>query len=87
MYGLPRFAHSSVETMTPAMIMSPPMVGVPTLERCDLGPSSRIGWPLPCFTRNRSMMPGPNSMTNSSAVKMAPPVRKVMYLKTFRIPI
>ena len=63
------------------------MVGVPTLERCDLGPSSRIGWPLPCFTRNRSMMPGPNSITNSSAVKMAPPVRKVMYLKTFSTPI
>src|SRR5688572_23603554 len=33
------------------------------------------------------MMPGPNSMTKRSAVKIAPPVRKVMYLKTFSTPI
>ena len=58
--------------------MSPPMVGVPFLAKCVAGPSSRMGWPLPCLTRNRSMMAGPNRNTNSSAVMMAPPVRKVM---------
>ena len=64
--------------LTDARMMRPPMVGVPTFDRCDLGPSSRIGWPLPCFTRKVSMMPGPNRSTNTSAVKMAPPVRNVM---------
>ena len=54
------------------------MVGVPFLEKCDWGPSSRIGWPLPCLMRRRSMMPGPNSSMKRSAVKIAPPVRKVM---------
>ena len=54
------------------------MVGVPRLAKWVAGPSSRIGCPLPCFTRSRSMMAGPNRNTNSSAVMMAPPVRKVM---------
>jgi hypothetical protein len=60
------------------MIISPPMVGVPALERCVCGPSARIGWPLPCFSRNAWMMPGPNRNTNSSAVMVAAPVRNVM---------
>ncbi len=61
------------------MIISPPMVGVPRfVRRCDCGPSSRIGWPLPCFNRRSEMMAGPNQNTKSSAVAVAPPVRKVM---------
>ena len=55
------------------------MVGVPFLvTRCDCGPSARIGWPLPCFKRNRSMIGLPNRNTNTKAVTMAPPVRNVM---------
>ncbi len=55
------------------------MVGVPFLVmRCDCGPSVRIGWPLPCLSRSRSMIGPPNRKTNTSAVTMAPPVRKVM---------
>ena len=77
-YQFDRFAHSRVATVMPPRIMSPPMVGVPRLAKCDCGPSSRIGWPLPCLTRSRSIMAGPNRNTNSSPVMMAPPVRNVM---------
>ena len=42
--------------------MSPPIVGVPFLEKCVAGPSSRW-WPLPCLTRNKSMMAGPSRNT------------------------
>ena len=68
--GVGRVAPTAASTpVTPARIMRPPMVGVPLLGRsATCGPSSRIGWPLPCLTRSRSMMPGPNSITNSSAV-------------------
>ena len=65
--------------MRPEKIISPPMVGVPFLvSRCDCGPSVRIGCPLPCFSRSSAMMAGPNMKTNSRAVMIAPPVRKVM---------
>jgi hypothetical protein len=43
-----------------------------------LGPSVRIGWPLPCRMRNWSISNGPNRNTTISAVMMAPPVLKVM---------
>ena len=76
---LKRFAHRSVATAMPARIISPPMVGVPFLvSRCDCGPSVRMGWPLPCFSRSMEIIAGPNRNTNSSAVITAPPVRKVM---------
>ena len=55
------------------------MVGVPFLvRRCEGGPSERIGWPRPCLRRNRSMIGLPNKNTKTSAVTIAPPVRKVM---------
>ena len=55
------------------------MVGVPFLvSRCEAGPSLRIGWPLPCLMRSAAMMLGPKKKTKSSAVAVAPPVRKVM---------
>ena len=54
------------------------MVGVPFLvRRWDCGPSVRIGWPLPCLSRRRSMIAGPNRNTKMSAVMVAPPVRTV----------
>jgi hypothetical protein len=44
---LAQLAHSSVDTVTPDRIMSPPMVGVPFLAKCVAGPSSRMGCPCP----------------------------------------
>ncbi|MNY64025.1 hypothetical protein D3C86_2010720 [compost metagenome] len=74
-----RFDQSRVEITAPDRIISPPMVGVPFLvSRCPAGPSSRIGWPRPCLTRNRAIIPGPNRNTKNSAVTTAPAVRKVM---------
>ena len=67
-----------VATPTPSRIISPPMVGVPALLRCDFGPSERIGWPLPWRRRSWLISAGPNRNTTSSAVMMAPPVRNVM---------
>ena len=61
------------------------MVGVPFFDRCDCGPSSRIGWPLPCRMRNMAIVQGPKKKTKSNPVEIAPPVRKVMYRNTFRI--
>jgi hypothetical protein len=56
-YGFIGLAQSSVETSRPDRIISPPIVGVPFFViRWDFGPSSRIGWPLPCFTRSVSMI-------------------------------
>ena len=72
-------AHSTVPTVSPDRIISPPMVGVPFLvSRCDCGPSARIGWPLPWRMRKWSMIQGPNRNTNRAPVTTAPPVRKVM---------
>ena len=42
-----------------------------------VGPSARIGWPLPCFKRSVLMMAGPNRKTKTSAVVAAPKVRNV----------
>ena len=55
------------------------MVGVPFLvTRWVCGPSSRIGWPLPWRTRSAAMIVGPNRKTKTTAVIVAPAVRKVM---------
>ena len=55
------------------------MVGVPALVRMWLsGPSLRIGWPRPWRTRRSSISGRPNRKPKSSAVKKAPPARKVM---------
>ena len=42
-----RSSHPAVSTAIPMprMNISPPMVGVPCLERCQVGPSSRMDWP------------------------------------------
>ena len=42
---LVRSDQSKVETKIATRISAPPMVGVPVLERCVTGPSSRTIWP------------------------------------------
>ena len=55
------------------------MVGVPALvRRCPSGPSVRMGWPPRWRARNRPISGGPNTKPKTSAVKNAPPARKVM---------
>ena len=59
--------------------MSPPIVGVPFfVTRCDCGPSSRIGWPLPCRARSAAIVSGAKKKTKNSAVAAAMAARKVM---------
>ena len=54
------------------------MVGVPFfVKRCEAGPSRRIGWPLPCFSRSAEMIVGPKKKTRNSPVPAAPSVRNV----------
>ena len=68
-----------VASATADRIIRPPIVGVPIFViLCDCGPSSRIGWPRPCFMRKRSMIGEPSTKTKTSAVIIAPPVRNVM---------
>ena len=65
--------------MIDSRISPPPMVGVPALATMWLcGPSSRIGWPSFCFFFSQRMKAGPIRNATSSAVIVAPPVRKVM---------
>ena len=40
-----RLAHSSVLIAIDLRINAPPMVGVPALGKCVIGPSWRTGWP------------------------------------------
>ena len=54
------------------------MVGVPFLvNKCEAGPSARIGWPLPCLSRSEVMMRGPKKNTRNIPVVAAPKVRNV----------
>ena len=58
----------------------PPMVGVPALEKCDFGPSSRTTCPtLP--KRSFSIIQGPSSKPSASAVITAKIARTVRYEK------
>ena len=75
--GLRRSIHNSIETISETRIISPPIVGVPTLARCVCGPSARIGWPLPWRTRSIEMNFGPISRPITSAVSSVAPERKV----------
>ncbi len=58
-------------------ISAPPMVGVPALVRCDLGPSSRTAWPI-FLAASQRMTPGPAISEIASAVRAASTVRSVM---------
>ncbi len=71
-------AHRMVATAIPARIISPPMVGVPFLvRRCDAGPSSRIGWPLPCRARIQLIKRDPIDTATIWAVIKARKMRTV----------
>ena len=61
------------------------MVGVPVLERWDLGPSSRTVWPI-CMALSFRMNQDPTTREMTRAVSMAKMVRKVMYRKTLKPP-
>ena len=59
----------------------PPIVGVPALEKCDFGPSSRTTcpiWPNLSF----SIIHGPSSRPSASAVIAEKIARTVRYEKT-----
>ena len=58
-------------------ISAPPMVGVPALVRCDLGPSSRTAWPI-FLAASQRMTAGPAISEIASAVSAASTVRSVI---------
>ena len=76
--GLSSRAQSSVAVISAPTISSPPMVGVPALTKWPSGPSSRIGWPLPWVRRSTAISGRPKMKPKISAVRKAPPARKVM---------
>ena len=53
--------------MALSRITSPPMVGVPRLTWCVIGPSSLIGWPKPCLVNHpmASRVPSREQITAS----------------------
>ncbi len=58
---------------------TPPIVGVPFFSiRCRSGPSRRIGWPCFCMDFSSRISLGPSQKLTISAVRQAPPARKVM---------
>ena len=75
-YLLRRSPHSSTEASTVIRIIAPPMVGVPALEKCDCGPSLRIGWPPLSWPRRR-ITAGPHHNDRNSEVSAARMPRKV----------
>ena len=75
--GLDRSIHNSSDSVSAVRIISPPIVGVPRLAKWVCGPSSRIGWPLPCRTRSKLMKRGPMIMPITSAVISVAPARKL----------
>jgi hypothetical protein len=66
--------HSTVGMISVKRIRLPPMVGVPRLEKCDLGPSSRTTWPSWIFCRVR-MNQGYRTSDRTSAVSVAARIR------------
>ena len=50
--SIPGQPTARIATAMPMMNMRPPMVGVPALVACHLGPTSRISWPA--FSRRRA---------------------------------
>ena len=75
--GVAGFIQISIEITSEVRIISPPIVGVPTLAWCVCGPSSRIGWPLPWRTRSMLMNFGPITRPMNSAVSSVAPARNV----------
>ena len=56
--------------ITAKRIRMPPMVGVPPLTWCRLGPSSRILWPTPWLCNSR-ITSGASTKTSAKAVSAA----------------
>jgi hypothetical protein len=77
--------HKIVEHNIPMIIRIPPKVGVPAFFMiCDVGPSSRIGW-LKWLEDFKYLINGfPKINTIIKEVKIATPVLKVIYEKTFK---
>ena len=46
-------AKSTVVRIMPAMMITPPIVGVPCFTRCVCGPSARTCWPMPSLRMRR----------------------------------
>ena len=65
------------------MISTPPMVGVPAFFWCDLGPSSRMCWPI-WNSRSLRISQGPSTTHRKSAVRLANGARKSRSRKTER---
>jgi hypothetical protein len=58
----------SVAAMRPSHMMRPPIVGVPALERCVLGPSSRTCWPnLRRFNKGIPTYPAASATQNETS--------------------
>ena len=62
--------NSSVAALTTAIISTPPIVGVPSLVKCEAGPSARIRLPKP--NRRSSAMNGGMRMTIRANVSRMP---------------
>ena len=70
-----RRSHQRIVAAISARMMSaPPIVGVPRLEACAAGPSSRITSPS-CRSRARRMNQGATKKVMSSEVSVAIPMR------------
>src|SRR5215469_4891732 len=78
--GLLGSDHSTVGSRMAMAMSTPPMVGVPDFFWCDLGPSSRMYWPI-WNSRSFWMTYGPMNSAMSSAVSEANAVRNVRYRK------
>ncbi len=71
-----------VATVSARMMSAPPMVGVPRLDACAAGPSSRMTSPS-CRSRARRMNQGAIRKVMISEVSVARPTRVETYRKTF----
>ncbi len=69
--------QSKVARITEKRMSRPPIVGVPALARCVLGPSARIDWATWNFLSIR-IVAGPSASERIRAVTAAIAVRNVM---------
>ena len=72
-----RLPHRSVVTTIETRISAPPIVGVPALDRCVCGPSSRTDWPI-FMCASHAIIRGPTTNEMTSAVIVASTARNVM---------
>ncbi|MEM4408579.1 MAG: hypothetical protein QXI19_07540 [Candidatus Caldarchaeum sp.] len=79
------FAQRRVEKVVAVIMKIPPIVGVPSLDLWEGGPSSLI-FSLSCNFERYLMVIDPNAKLRIKAVRPAPNERKVMYLNMFNKP-